>query len=237
MGRKRSIIIRIKEKETMANQTGWFPPSRTGQLAMAKNWGLTLPGKTETWGIPGTDVTRLGTLTSDADTALTAAKNEATRTPVATAQCKAAFEALAAHMRDIKKRYFFVPPLTEADLISLGLKPHDPTHTVSGIPTAQVTVETFLTGRHELGIRIVYVEGSPDDPANKGYRIWYRVVAHGEEAPEEPGELTESFFTKRRKDVIGFEYGDSGKTAYIAVQVENNGKKGPWGPMVSAVIP
>jgi hypothetical protein len=37
--------------------------------------------------------------------------------------------------------------------------------------------------------------------------------------------------------VIEFEYGDSGKTAYFAVQVENSGKKGPWGPMVSALIP
>jgi hypothetical protein len=43
--------------------------------------------------------------------------------------------------------------------------------------------------------------------------------------------------TKRRRDVIEFEFGDSGKTAYMAVQVENDGKKGPWGSMVSALIP
>jgi hypothetical protein len=30
--------------------------------------------------------------------------------------------------------------------------------------------------------------------------------------------------------VVVFDYGDSGKTAYIAVQIENDGKKGPWGP-------
>jgi hypothetical protein len=30
---------------------------------------------------------------------------------------------------------------------------------------------------------------------------------------------------------------DSGKTAYFAVQIENDGKKGVWGPMVSALIP
>jgi hypothetical protein len=27
------------------------------------------------------------------------------------------------------------------------------------------------------------------------------------------------------------------KTAYFAVQIENNGKKGEWGPLVSALIP
>jgi hypothetical protein len=39
--------------------------------------------------------------------------------------------------------------------------PADSTPTASGTPTAQVTVETFLVGRHELGVRIVYVTGNP----------------------------------------------------------------------------
>jgi hypothetical protein len=32
----------------------------------------------------------------------------------------------------------------------------------------------------------------------------------------------------RKKDVMEFEFDDSGKTAYFAVQAENNGKKCPW---------
>jgi hypothetical protein len=39
------------------------------------------------------------------------------------------------------------------------------------------------------------------------------------------------------KDLIEFEVEDSGKTVYFAVQAENDGKKGGWGPMVSALIP
>jgi hypothetical protein len=82
------------------------------------------------------------------------------------------------------------------------------------------------------------VSGSPGDPANKGSRIWYSAAAHGETRPANPDELRKSFFTQRKKDVVQFEYADSGKTAYIAVQVESGGgKKGGWGPMVSAVIP
>jgi hypothetical protein len=127
--------------------------------------------------------------------------------------------------------------LTDADYISLGLKPHDNIPTPSGTPTAQVTVETFLTGRHELGIKIIYVTGTATDPANKGYRIWYNVLAQGETPPETPKDLHESFYTKRKKDVIEFDFDDSGKTAYFAVQIENEGKKGPWGPLVSALIP
>jgi hypothetical protein len=119
----------------------------------------------------------------------------------------------------------------------LGLKPHDQHPSPSSTPTAQVTVETYLVGRHELGIRITYLTGSPDDPANKGYRIWYSVVAPGETPPVNPEELRKSFYTQRKKDLIEFEFGDSGSTAYFAVQVENDGKKGNWGPMVSALIP
>jgi hypothetical protein len=152
-------------------------------------------------------------------------------------QCKEAFEALTGFMRDFKRRYFLTPPLLPSDLISLGLKPHDPHPSPSPAPTAQVTVETYLVGRHELGVRITYVTGSPDDPANKGYRIWYSVVAPGETPPANPEELRKSFYTQRKKDLIEFEFGDSGKTAWFAVQIENDGKKGHWGPMVSALIP
>jgi hypothetical protein len=119
----------------------------------------------------------------------------------------------------------------------LGLKPHDGTHTISGPPTAQVTIETYLVGRRELGLKIIYVTGSPHDASNKGYRIYYRVVGQGEAPPERQEELTASFFTKRKKDVLEFGTGGSGKTAYFAVQIENEGKKGPWGPVVSALIP
>jgi hypothetical protein len=59
-------------------------------------------------------------------------------------------------------------------------------------------------GRHEPGSRIVYITASP-------------------------GDLRRSFYTQRRKDPIEFDFGGSGKTAYFAVQVENDGKKGPWG--------
>jgi hypothetical protein len=128
------------------------------------------------------------------------------------------------------------PPLDEPGLISLGLKPRD-APTPSGTPTAQATVETYLVGRHELGVKIIYVTGNPNDSANKGFRIWYSVVAQGETAPANPEDLRKSFFTKRKKDVIEFAFEDSGKTCHMAVQIENEGRKSPWGPMVSALIP
>jgi hypothetical protein len=221
----------------MAANKDWFPGTRDEQLTMGKHWVTILQTKKSIWGIPDSAFTTLGDKVSAAEAALTAAKNEETRTPVATAQCKTAFEELAAVMRDIKKRFFYEPPLTDADIISLGLKPHDTTPTATGSPTAQVTVETFLKGRHELGVKIIYVTGAATDPANKGYRIWYSVVGQGEAAPANPDDLRKSFFTKRKKDIIEFDFDASSKTAWFAVQIENEGKKGPWGPLTNWLIP
>jgi hypothetical protein len=223
----------------MSKATDWLPTGRQNQLTMAKNWLSILETGTnaQNWSVPADVVNELAELEKEADTTLTAAKNEETRTPVANARCKTAFDALTAKMRDIKKRWFYVPPLADADLIGLGLKPKDTIPTPSGTPTAQVTVETFLVGRHQLGVKINYVTGNPSDTANKGYRIWHSEIAQSETPPANPGDLRNSFYTKRKKDVIDFEFGDSGKTAYFAVQIENEGKKGPWGPLVSALIP
>jgi hypothetical protein len=61
--------------------------------------------------------------------------------------------------------------------------------------------------------------------------------AAGETPPAGPEDLRKSFFTRRRRDFIEFDYADSGKTVYIAVQIESpGGKQGAWGPMISAMI-
>jgi hypothetical protein len=204
---------------------------------MARDWVSVAGVSAAAWGIPSTVIQELDVLQQTAENALTTAKNETTRTPVATARCKAAFGELVDKMRDIKRRYFLSPPLVEADYIALGLKPYDPIPTPGKVPTAHVTVETYLVGRHDLGIRLVYVTGSPDDKENKGYRIWHDITGPGEPPPADPEDLRKSFYTQRRKDLIEFGFADSGKTAWFAVQVENDGKKGPWGPLVSALIP
>jgi hypothetical protein len=100
---------------------------------------------------------------------------------------------------------------------------------MSGTPTAQVMIETYLVGRHELGIKIVYVTGDPNDPANKGYRVYYKVVAPGSAAPTAPGELIKSYYTKRKKDVMEFEFGDSGKTVFFCRADRKRGPERPLG--------
>ncbi|MDR2796589.1 MAG: hypothetical protein LBB47_07765 [Spirochaetaceae bacterium] len=69
----------------------------------------------------------------------------------------------------------------------------------------------YLRGRHELGFRVIFVSGDPRDRANGGVWVWYSVVAPGEVPTEKPEDLRKSFFTRRKKDAIEFDYGDSGK--------------------------
>jgi hypothetical protein len=189
------------------------------------------------WNVPADTVNALDKAVAKAAKAISALNEKDTRTEVATAAANSAFDALTTLMRDIKRRHFFRPPLTDADFVALGLHLPDAVHTPAHAPTAEVTVDTFLTGRHQLGVSVNYITGSVNDPANKAYRVWYRVLAPGEAAPATPDDLHKTFFTKKRKDVITFDYADSGKTVWMAVQVENDGKTGPWGPMVSALIP
>jgi hypothetical protein len=206
---------------------------------MCRDWidVLTNGNKASAWGAPDSRVTALEDAATAAEAALALAQNETTRTAVVNAQCRAAFHAMVELMQDTKRRYFLSPPLTEADYISLGLKPRDTTYTHSGAPTAQVKAEPFLAGRQQLGIRIEFTFGDPKDPANKGFRVYTVVRKPGESAPAGSGEFIRSFYTKRRKDLVEFETGDSGSTAYFIVQVENDGKKGTWGVITSAIIP
>jgi hypothetical protein len=57
----------------------------------------------------------LDTLSVDAERLLGQAQSSAR---VITAECKAAFAALLGKMRFVKSRYFFVPPLSDADFAS-----------------------------------------------------------------------------------------------------------------------
>jgi hypothetical protein len=175
---------------------------------MAGDWITVCTAYQTNWNIPAQALAGLVSRRAAAEAALDTAKNETTRTPVATAQCKEAFDALIAFMRDFKQRYFLSPPLLDSDLVSLGLRPHDSHPTPSGVPATQVTVETYLVGRHELGLRLIYVDGNPKDKENKGYRIWHSVIALGETPPASPDELRTSFYTQRRKDLIEFGFED-----------------------------
>jgi hypothetical protein len=237
----------------MPYESNWLPGRRENQLAMAKNWLTVLGTQAPTWNVPSTEVTELQTLTNAAAVALAAAQSSE-RTPVVTANCKAAFDALIEKMRFIKGHYFLSPPLVDADYISLELQPKDTTRSPVPPPTAQAEADITRPGVHLLELHLRPVSGSPPDPhrSDYGYRIYYGILPPGGasvelatgakreliKAPASGDDLPHSKFTRRKKELFDFAQEDSGKTAYFCIRYENaKGESGPWGPMFSSIIP
>jgi len=246
--------------------TDWCPGKRVDQLAMAKKWINVLrspnpdagPGQGaavtmgDKWGVLQAVVEELEELVNKADTAFTTATSEETRTPVANARCKTAFDDLVAKMRDIKDRHFKQPPMEDADFISLGLKPKDTTKTIVPVPTGQAEADITHPGTDLVMLHIKLLTGTVIDPDSlNGYRIYYGIMPPGgatvEEAtghdrylmkPALTGEdLPHSRFTRRKKETLIFSPLENGKTVYFSVRIENSkGEAGPWGPVFKAVI-
>ena len=221
----------------MKKTADWYPGKQADQIAMAVRWVEAFAEKGALWNIPAKTIQQFSNLAAEASELFNQAQDRKTRTLVITADSTAALGRVETAARDVKKRYLYIPPLTEGDFARLGLRLPDTKPTPSRVPSAQAKMETFLEGRHELGTRIVIVEGNSADPANDGFRVHYMVRDAHESPPEHPSQLKESFFTRRKKGRMQFDPADSGKTCHFAVQIENGDKKGPWGPMTSALIP
>jgi hypothetical protein len=200
---------------------------------MAKKWQevlstkATAVAKATAWGVAPGDVLTLDSRITIAETALAAAQSSE-RTAVITAQCKAAFEALVEHLRFIKSRYFLSPPLSDVDLISLGLKPIDSSKTPVPPPTSQAEADISRPGAHLLELHLRPVTGSLADPhrADYGFRIYYGIMPPGGasvetatgakrelmKTPVSGTDLPFSKFTRRKKERFDFSQEDSGKT-------------------------
>jgi len=230
----------------------WLPGSRSGQLAMAKNWKMVLEETATTWGVPQTDVNQFSSLITMAENILAKA-TAIDRNVIVTAQLNAIFDTLCNRMRDMKRRYFLSPPLDDAGLVALGLRPHDTTATPIPAPMGQATVDVSYPGVSRLRLQMHDVDKAPRDPrADYGFRIYFGILPPGGASVEDATggarylmkpvmlgkDLPHSQFTRRRRIIMDFPQEDSGKTAYFCIRYENaKGEQGPWGPMVSAVIP
>ncbi|MDR0444625.1 MAG: hypothetical protein LBH44_14605 [Treponema sp.] len=225
----------------------WLPTSRTGQLAMAKNWHSVLGTKGTQWQITAADVSELKDIIEDSDKALTKAM-AGDRSAVVTARCKEAFDPMISFMRNMKKRKFFIPPLLNSDFVSLGLNPPGTTTTPIPPPTAQVIADITFPGIHLVELRnIRAVEGGlmPDPRSDYGVKMCWGIMGHPTptdkfhltEVPTSGHDLPHSKFRRRKKELFDFD-GESGNTIYFCLRYENpRGEAGPFGPMLSAVIP
>ncbi|MDR2739877.1 MAG: hypothetical protein LBB68_08620, partial [Treponema sp.] len=153
--------------------TDWLPESRSGQLSMARNWIsiINAPVDPPNWGIPPARITSFVTVFDTADAALLKVQSDTGRTPVATAQCNAAFKALKDNMRFMKAHFFLMPPLSESDLVSLGLKPGNADHTPIPRPNGQVTADLGYPAAHMIELSNFRALGAPSSDPRSDYGV------------------------------------------------------------------
>jgi hypothetical protein len=224
----------------------WFPGKRAEVLGMAKNWVQLVSANKTAWSIPDGILQDLTAKTAAAQAAFDLVQSAA-RTAENTAQCQAAFADLEQCMRNTKNRCFFAPPLTDPNLISLGLKPKDTVKTPVPVPTSEAEADITFPDFHL--IELVKIRrrglGSSDPRSEHGVRIHFGVLdergARGRflisAVPETGEDLPHSVFTRRKKERFDFN-GYSGKTVYFSLRWENTkGEGGPFGPLKHAVIP
>jgi hypothetical protein len=116
-----------------------------------------------------------------------------------------------------------------------------------GPPENQVEADLTFPGIQTIELRKIRpVSGTPPDPrSDYGVRIYYGLT--GEASEDFPFRLSGplktakklpySVFTRKQKERFDFE-GESGNTVYFCLRYENaKGDAGPFGPVLSAVIP
>jgi hypothetical protein len=215
---------------------------------MARNWISVInpPQNPPNWGIPAAQITAFITVFDAARTALPKVQSDTERTPVATAQCNAAFKALRDTMRFIKAHYFLVPPLAESDLASLGLKPGNTEHAPIPAPGGQVTADLGYPAAHMIELSNFRALGAPSKDPRSDYGVGIKIGIVGGTAPYHIGEPPASdegnllpfyLFTRRRRERLDLS-GNSGKMICISISRENaKGEPGPFCPVITAIIP
>jgi hypothetical protein len=169
-------------------------------------------------------------------------------TPVDTSAKNRAKKVLKAQFRVFINRFLRFPPVTDADRQAMGIPNRSNKRSRIPAPTSEPVADIMFPGLHLVKLVKIHKAGNlSDDPrSDYGVRIHFGILdALNREwritaAPATGKDLPHSVFTREKKMFFDFE-GESGKTIYFCLCYENQkgGKtgQGPFGPIISAVIP
>jgi hypothetical protein len=214
----------------------WLPHNRAGQLAMVRRWLDILPAKTQDWNIPTGMIERLEEVTSEAIVSQDRAESP-TGTKGDAARMRTAFAEMVAQMRDVRRRVFFIPPLTEGDFADLGLEPPDMIRTPHIDVPEMVDFVIHLSSIRELVIDF-WIQGQAHKAKPLGYDGAVIIWGIRDTPPEHPDELPHHIMASRTPHTLTFEEGQRGKTVQIALYWQNErGHTGQLSEYKSAIIP
>jgi hypothetical protein len=211
-----------------------MPGKREEQLAMANKWITELPNHKGAWTVTPAQITELKEFADEAQLAL---NRLVSGSAVDVARAREAFTALVRNMRFLHSRKFFSPPMEDADYVRLGLRPPDRIRTEHTVVNELVEFEIRLRGIRELEVNF-WIKGAAHRAKPEGYEgavvVWDLLDA----PPERPTDLAHHTMASRTPHIIEFDETDRGKTAYIALQWQNErGITGPWSEVQTAVVP
>jgi hypothetical protein len=230
----------------------WWPSSFEKQLELARTWKTVLAANGAAWGLSTAQLAELDARTAGCEAADTLVRDDDTRANRAAR--KQAYQELEGFCREVKRMYLIEPPRTAQQIISMGLKPKDRTHTKKPAPQGFVELTVTYPGPHTVTVHAAQAAGSPPDPegANYGIRLYWGLMPHGgatveaalgpkrelTRPPVNGDELPHSLFFRGKKKTLDFLQEDSGKTAYLCARYENSkGETGGWGVMLHVIIP
>jgi hypothetical protein len=127
--------------------------------------------------------------------------------------------------------------VTDEDRVKMGLNVPDTTPTPTGVPTTipSATIDTSILLRLTVHYRDSGSSSRAKPAGVHGCEIRWGILP---EPPTVTGDLRYSEFSTRTPYTLAFEENQRGKTVYFRLRWESaRGQKGPWGEIVSAIVP
>jgi len=218
--------------------TDWLPGKRADVLEMAQLWKTALAenNRWEDWDFLESEVIKLTELLASARFAFDR-NNSPTRGPVTAAAAATAFKSLTAHMRDIKRRRFLSPPLTDNDWPRLGLRKPDNVRTEHTAVAEEVVFDVEASGSRRLKVSFWVKDAvNKAKPATCDGAVIVWGVSDSE--PVNNGQLANHVMATRTPHVLNFTSEERGKTVWIALAWQNRrGVLGKWTDYRSAIVP
>ena len=214
----------------------WMPHTMQGRIDMGRVWVDKLAVKGAAWQIPANAIIELGEFVEAAEEMQAQALSPNATAAIRHRRDRIVIE-MVAFMRDLRRRRFFIPPLNEEDLLSLGLRLPDTVRTDHINVTEEVDFVLEIAGIRQVHVRF-WQHGLASMAKPAGYDGAVLDWGVLDAPPSEPEDLTNHTMASRTPHTLQFTEEERGKTVYIALRWQNErGNTGPWSDIKSTVVP
>jgi len=140
-------------------------------------------------------------------------------------------------LRVFINQFLRFPPITDTDLIAMGIPPRDTIRTTHFQVTENVAFNITLSAIRELKINF-WIQDANHRAKPKGYDGAIIIWGIADKAPLNPEDLTHHIMASRTPFTLFFTEEERGKTVYIALAWQNErGIRGTWSEYQTAVVP